>query len=149
VRVRAAVPGDAAAWARMRCALWPEDGDQAGEVARFFAGGLVEPLAVLVAEEGGALVGFAELSIRNIAESCVSGRVAYLEGWYVEPAHRRRGVGRALVLAAEEWGRAQGCPEFASDTQIDNEASAAAHLALGFAETDRIRCFRKELAKNW
>ena len=58
---------------------------------------------------------------------------------------RRHGVGRALVRAAEEWGRAQGCSEFASDTEIDNEDSAKAHAALGFEEVERIRCFRKSL----
>jgi hypothetical protein len=28
---------------------------------------------------------------------------------------------------------------------LDNEPSAAAHLALGFEETARIRCFKKVL----
>lgn len=146
MKIRPVTPQDAPEWARMRRALWPEDGDEvAAEVARFFAGELNEPLAVLVADEGHALAGFAELSIRNIAESCTSGRVGYLEGWYVDADKRRRGIGRALVAAAEDWARAQGCAEFASDTQIDNQASAAAHEALGFSEVDRIRCFRKPL----
>ena len=87
----------------------------------------------------------AELSIRSIVEGCSSGRVAYLEGWYVVPEARRRGVGRALVEAAEAWGREQGCTEFGSDTQLDNLDSAAAHRALGFTEVEQIRCFRKVL----
>lgn len=62
----------------------------------------------------------------------LSSQVAYVEGWFVVPEIRRRGLGRALVSAAEEWGRVQGCTEFASDTLPDNRASAAAHLALGF-----------------
>jgi aminoglycoside 6'-N-acetyltransferase I len=70
-------------------------------------------------------------------------RVAYLEGWYVVPESRRRGVGGALVSAAEEWAVAQGCAEFASDALIENDVSAAAHKALGFQETVQIRCFRK------
>ena len=89
---------------------------------------------------------FAELSIRNYAEDCVTDRVGYLEGWYVEPGARRKGVGRALVEAAERWARAQGCLEFGSDALIDNEISAAAHRALGFEETAQIRCFLKTLA---
>ncbi|MCA1828150.1 MAG: GNAT family N-acetyltransferase [Myxococcales bacterium] len=127
----------------MRLALWPDS--EPHEVDDFLAGRAREPLAVLVAEEGGSLLGFAELSIRNIAEGCTTGRVGYLEGWYVEPSARRRGIGRALVAAAEDWARAEGCSEFASDTEIDNEASAAAHAALGFEEVERIRCFRKVL----
>jgi aminoglycoside 6'-N-acetyltransferase I len=103
-------------------------------------------LATLVAlRSSGDVVGFAELSIRSYAEDCVTDHVAYLEGWYVVPEARRRGVGSALVRAAEEWARSQGCTEFASDALIDNEVSAAAHRALGFQETVQIRCFRKVL----
>jgi aminoglycoside 6'-N-acetyltransferase I len=139
--------GDAAAWLRMRHALWPDDADgHAGEIARFLAGALKMPLAVLIAEDArGAPIGFAELSIRAYAEDCATDRVAYLEGWYVEPGSRRHGVGRALVSAAEDWGRQQGCTEFASDAILENDVSAAAHRALGFEETVQIRCFKKRL----
>jgi aminoglycoside 6'-N-acetyltransferase I len=132
----------------MRAALWPEqvEGEHAVEIARYFAGELTMPLEVLLAvDEGGGATGFAELSIRSYAEAWITDRVAYLEGWYVEPHARRRGVGRALVEAAERWGRAQGCAEFGSDAVIDNEVSAAAHRSLGFEETVQIRCFRKAL----
>ena len=145
--VRPVRPDDFAAWLRMRHALWPdESGDHAREIEQFFAGRLREPLAVLFAvDDQDRPLGFAELNIRPYAEDCVTDRVAYLEGWYVEPAARRHGVGRALVAAAEDWGRAQGCTEFASDSLLDNDVSAAAHLALGFEETVQIRCFKKRL----
>ena len=132
----------------MRRALWPDDetDSHASETEAFLAGKLSMPLAVLIAHDAaGTPLGFAELSIRGYAEDCVTDRVAYLEGWYVIPEARRRGVGRALVAAAEQWGRAQGCTEFGSDALIDNESSAAAHRALGFVETVQIRCFRKQL----
>ena len=93
----------------------------------------------------GEVVGFCELSIRAYAEGCRSDRVGYLEGWYVAPGERRRGVGRELVAAAERWARDQGCAEFASDAAVDNTASSAAHLALGFSDAGVIRCFRKRL----
>ena len=146
--VRPVTPADAAVWLRLRRALWPEHGSDwhAGEIEQFFAGTLREPLQVLLAVgESGEALGFAELSIRPYADGCLTDRVAYLEGWYVVPEARRRGVGRALVAAAEDWGRAQGCSEFASDALIDNHTSAAAHTALGFEEIARIRCFRKDL----
>ena len=149
--VRAATPADAPQWLRLRVLLWPGEDDaekdeHAREVDQYFAGRLKEPLEVLLAEDAsGAIVGFAELSIRNYAEDCVTDRVAYLEGWYVVPEARRQGVGRALVLAAEEWGRGQGCTEFGSDALIDNHLSHLAHEALGFEETARIRTYRKSL----
>ena len=61
------------------------------------------------------------------------------------PNARGQDAGRALILAAEEWGRAQGCREFASDAEPDDEVSAAAHRALGFADVGLVRCFRKDL----
>ena len=147
MHVRRAAPDDRAAWLRMRRALWPEDGagTHADEIDQYFAGVLSMPLEVLLAVDRGEVVGFVELSIRPYAEDCVTDRVAYLEGWYVEPANRRRGIGRALVNAAEAWGRAQGCTEFGSDALIDNDVSAAAHLSLGFEETVQLRCFKKRL----
>jgi len=148
VKIRAARPDDAQVWCGMRHALWPEGSaeEHAGEIEEFFAGRAREPLAVLVAESiSGQLSGFAELSIRPYAEGCETDRVGFLEGWYVIPEARVQGVGRALVEAAEAWARDQGCTEFASDTEADNERSAAAHRALGFTEVALIRCFRKDL----
>jgi aminoglycoside 6'-N-acetyltransferase I len=148
VRVRAAVPGDAPAWARMRAALWPDaDADELlAETARHFAGGLRHLEHVLVAVDGdGAVVGFAELNLRPYAEGCTSDRVAFLEGWYVAPEWRRRGVGAALVATAEAWARGLGCTEFGSDAVHDNDTARRAHAALGFEEVEVIRCFRKRI----
>ena len=147
MQIRSATPREEADWLRMRHALWPEgSGDHVAEIERYFAGQLKEPLEVLLAfDDRGNAIGFAELSIRAYAEDCVTDRVAYLEGWYVDPSSRRAGVGRALVQAAEQWARAQGCTEFGSDALIDNDISLAAHLALGFEETVQLRCFRKAL----
>ena len=148
ITVRPAKPSDAAAWLRLRHALWPEgsEAEHREEIDRFFAGKTQEPLAVILAEDGtGWSVGLAELSIRAQAEGCRSDRVAYLEGWFVVPRARRRGVGRALIAAAAEWGRSQGCRELASDAEPDNDVSAVAHRAVGFTEVGLMRCFRKEL----
>jgi len=147
--IRTVTPDDKTSWLRMRDALWPDESrSHAGEIDRYLAGQLTMPLEVLIAvDDGGSAIGFAELSIRAYAEDCETDRVAYLEGWYVDPAWRRTGVGRALVVAAEQWARSQGCTEFGSDALLDNDVSAAAHLALGFEETVQLRCFRKSLQR--
>jgi aminoglycoside 6'-N-acetyltransferase I len=130
----------------MRQQLWPSPpGEHAEEIAGFFAGERHDPGEALLAVDGADTVGFVEVSIRSHAEGCRPGRVAYLEGWFVQPEWRARGVGAALVHAVEAWARVQGCRELASDTGIDNQASAAAHLALGFQEVERVVCFRKDL----
>jgi aminoglycoside 6'-N-acetyltransferase I len=147
MRIRHAEAADAAGWAELRHALWPDQSREEllAEAEAFFREPDSRLEAVLVAENGQGLVGFAELSLRAYAEDCSSSPVAFLEGWYVSPSARRQGIGRALVSSAEEWGREQGCTEFGSDTQWDNMASVAAHHALGFEDAGAIRCFRKAL----
>lgn len=132
----------------MRRALWPDESPQelTAEANAFFSGGATLLHAVLLAEgEDRTLLGFAELSLRSHAEGCTTTPVGFLEGWYVVPSARRRGVGRALVTAAEEWARAQGCREFGSNTELENTQSAAAHEALGFEDAGVLRNFRKPL----
>ena len=145
--IRAVRPDDAVDWERMREILWPSSpGEHTGEIAAFFGGDRRDPAEVFMAlDDDGRAVGFAEVSIRPYAEGCYSGRVAYLEGWYVEEGRRREGVGAALVAAVEDWGRAQGCTELASDAEVHNRASAAAHRSLGFTEVGTMVCFRKAL----
>jgi aminoglycoside 6'-N-acetyltransferase I len=148
LRIRHAERRDVPAWSRLRHALWPDQAPEElqDEAEAFFSQPDSRLSAVLVAEGAdGALAGFAELSLRPYAEDCRTSPVGFLEGWYVAPAFRRQGVGRALVQAAEAWAREQGCTEFGSDTQFDNQASIAAHRALGFDDAGAIRCFRKGL----
>jgi aminoglycoside 6'-N-acetyltransferase I len=144
--MRTVLPSDSDAWVALRCDLWP-DGSAAehqADIDRFFAGDRRDPAEVLIAWDEDTPVGFAELSIRNVVDGCDTGRVGYLEGWYVSPDDRRRGVGRALIQAALDWARRQGCSELGSDTEIDNDVGLAAHRALGFQETSRGH-FRKPL----
>jgi len=105
-----------------------------------------ETQLVLVADGAdGKLAGFLEASIRPFVEDCESENVGYLEGWYVDPEHRRRGLGRKLVSAAESWARSRGCTEMASDAELGNDMSLAAHTQLGYEETSRLVHLRKEL----
>jgi aminoglycoside 6'-N-acetyltransferase I len=104
------------------------------------------PLVVLVAEVDRTVIGFIEVGLRSHADGCdMRHAVGFIEGWYVDPAHRAQGVGRALMQAAEEWARAQGCHELGSDTWIDHESSQRAHEALGFEVVDRCVHYKKAL----
>ena len=143
--IRPARATDIDALARLRHALWPDgsEADHRRDLERFFAS--PESAANLVAEDESGLLGFAELSIRPYAEGCESGRVGFLEGWYVRPQARRRGIGRQLVAAGEQWARSVGCTEMGSDAEANNALGAAAHRALGFEDVGLIRCFRKDL----
>lgn len=149
-RIRPGVSADLDAVAAMFFALWPEGApeEHRAEAAAILAGAPVStlPLVVFVAEMEGRVVGCVEVGLRSHADGCDPALpVGFLEGWYVEPQHQRRGVGRALVEAAEDWARSRGCREMASDTWIDEEASQRAHTALGFEVVDRCVHFRKNL----
>jgi len=133
--------------AALRHALWPH-----GSISEHRAD-LTKTLAAperwisLVARAaGGAAVGFAEASVRHdYVNGCKTSPAGFLEGIYVEPGHRGAGVARQLVAAVETWTRQQGCTELASDAATGNHASHQMHLALGFAETQRVVYFRKLL----
>ena len=130
----------------MRLALWPQH--DAADHRRWMASWLTasDHLVLVVPREGSAgLSAFAEVGTRAYADGCESSPVAYLEGWYVDADMRRRGVGAALVAAAEAWARARGLTEFASDALLENDTSHRAHHALGFAEVERQVCYRKAL----
>jgi aminoglycoside 6'-N-acetyltransferase I len=150
VEVRRAVLSDAAAVAEMCALLWP-DGPAAEHRWEFEqktqsgrSGTL--PVAYFVAASERSLVGFVEVGLRSHAESCdPSLLVGYLEGWFVRPEMRKSGVGAALIRAAENWAREQGCREMASDAWVENEESQAAHHALGYEVVDRCVHFRKVL----
>ena len=147
MRVRLIGPGDIATWCELRRALWPDaaEGDLLREAEAHFAGAGALQAVFLGETASGEPLGMLELSLRSVAEGCRASPVAYVEGWYVVPKARRRGVGRGLMAAAEQWARERGYIEIASDAVIDNLISARAHLAIGFAEVERAIHFRKEL----
>ena len=148
VRIAPATAGDAGEWLELRLALWP--GDRREEFATEIAALLADPgdtITLIAHADTGETIGFAEAELRHdYVEGCKTSPVAFLEGIYVAPDHRRKGVAAALVRAVEGWGRQKGCTEFASDARIDNLGSHAMHLAIGFTETVRVVYFRKEIS---
>jgi GNAT superfamily N-acetyltransferase len=145
---------DRAEWTRMRAALWPESSAETHteEIAAFLTGNLtgwlagLHAVAVFVAVRPvGGLCGFLEASVRLMADGCATQPVGYIEGWYVDPDVRQKGVGGALVEAAEAWASLQGCREMASDARASNSISITAHRCLGFSEEAPSVRFRKWL----
>lgn len=136
---------DASEWLRMRMALFDESSieDEAKEIHRFLAcqPGSPSPnlhAAFVCPRSGDKLCGLIEVSIRPYADGCETTNVGYLEAWYVDEDSRGRGVGRALVLAAEVWASEQGCREMASDADLTNVDSQRAHVRLGYQEVGRV-----------
>lgn len=143
--IRFVEPDDKPDWLRMRITLWPDhsDNEHLAEMDEILADPM-QPVFV-VGRSNDKLGGFLEAGIRKYAEGCDTSPVGYIEGWYVDEDLREKGVGRALVVAAEDWARAQVLTEMASDTWLDNEVSIRAHIKLGYEEAARLVHFVKTL----
>jgi aminoglycoside 6'-N-acetyltransferase I len=111
----------------------------------FFHGGSPYIAAAFIAAVDGTPAGFIELNLRPYAEGCESSPVPHIEGWYVVDEARHKGVGRALMAAAEQWARDRGFTELTSDTTDAYPLSLRAHLANGFVEVERLIALRKKL----
>lgn len=136
---------DIADWLALRLALWPEDAAEARQAIEQSLSNTYG-YAAFLAHDSGAVMGFAEASLRHdYVNGCETSPVAFLEGIYVLPDWRRRGVARGLTEAVADWARANGCTEFASDALLDNGVSHAFHAAIGFEETERVVYFRRPL----
>jgi len=145
MQIRRLISSDDAEWYRMRLALWPHHVPE--ELRAEMDTMRSNPSwAIFVADRGnGRLGAFLELGQRSVADGCSSSPVAYIEGWFVDADLRRRGVGRALVQAAEEYAQSAGFREIASDCVLQNDTSLKAHLALGYIERNRLIHFHKSL----
>jgi aminoglycoside 6'-N-acetyltransferase I len=143
--IRRAMQADKPEWLRMRQALWPEHSAEDFAVQSIEILGDTSQAVFVFERPGGSLGGFVEAGTRKYAEGCQSSPVGYIEGWYVDEDLRGQGIGKLLVEAAEEWARARGLTEMASDTWLENETSIQAHLKMGYQEFERLVHFARKL----
>ncbi|HEY4202477.1 MAG TPA: GNAT family N-acetyltransferase [Devosiaceae bacterium] len=136
--------GDTAAWLRLRLALWPKH--TADEFRADIRDMLADDKTVAFgAFEGEELIAFAEAGERPWGDGFDTAPVGWLEGIYVSPAYRRKGVAAALVETVHDWARSRGYAELGSDTTLDNTVSIQRHAQWGFAVTERQIIFRRRL----
>lgn len=96
--------------------------------------------------ENGVPNGFIQLSLRtDYVEGAETSPTGYIEGIYVKPEYRRKGIARKLVAEGEKWFKAQGCRQVGSDIYIDNQTSYEFHTGIGFQEAGRLIAFIKNL----
>ena len=104
---------------------------------------------VFIAVADAGAVGFAQCGLRHdYVEGTASSPVGYLEGIFIKAEYRKRGLARGLLETCQKWAKEQGCTEFASDCELDNENSRKFHLKMGFVEANRIICFTKKLTDS-
>ena len=139
MRIRSAVPADAAAVLaiqreaaeeRWSIATQPEEVRGAEEEAARIAAWTPRTGTLLVAEAEGRVVGFVAVVRGGRASSAHVGDV----GLTVAASHRGRGVGRALMLAAEDWARKAGVERLTLTVFAHNERARRLYASLGYVE---------------
>jgi GNAT superfamily N-acetyltransferase len=144
ITYRKATYDDIVAVTDLLCKLYdmPQD-ELAAENEQHFAD---ESQAFFLAFDGGKPVGVSHGSIRReYVNGANDKRKGFLEGIYVLPEHRMKGIAAELVRTTERWAGRQGCREFASDCLLDNTESYRFHMRIGFKETERNIFFLKTL----
>lgn len=137
---------DTANWLELRKQLWPTTAEL--EHSKQMQQILNQPtkLVAFMAYCENIAIAFAEASLRyDYVAGCTSSPVVYLEGIYVIPQQRQQGIAKQLCAKVEQWGKAQGCNELASDVELANLLSQQVHQALGFQEVERVVCYYKKM----
>lgn len=95
-----------------------------------------------VAESGAGVVGCGHVFSVPILEA---GWVAQVAGLVVDETWQRRGVGRALMGAAEIWAAAQGCVSVYVRTNIVRSGAHAFYEGIGYRRAKTQYAYRKRL----
>ncbi len=99
--------------------------------------------SVLVAcDSGGMVMGWIHIYRVLRVES---DPFAELGGFVVSETHRRVGIGRRLLDAAEGWGRQQGMKKLRVRSRIERDDARAFYETLGFSTTKQQQVFDKSL----
>jgi len=97
---------------------------------------------VLVAvADGGRVAGAAVLSFLSTLEH--GGPAAWLDELFVEPAQRRRGIGRRLTEAALDAASAHGAVALDLEVEEGHEAAERLYRGMGFRRHRRVRWARR------
>jgi len=110
------------------------------ELARFVA----DPNSkTWVAEADKEIVGFV---IANRHPTMLLGHIITID---VVESWRRRGVGAALIDAAEAWARRQSLILVSLETAVDNLAAQAFYKACGYAKYEKLDHYYADGAAAW
>ena len=92
-------------------------------------------MIVLVAERGGELVGYAFAGMEGSDYMALRGPAGVLHDLVVDPAHRRQGIGTALLEAALDALGKLGAPRVLLFTADKNHGAQAMFDRAGFRRT--------------
>jgi L-amino acid N-acyltransferase len=91
---------------------------------------------VIVAEEGGTVVGWGALSPYNLRCGYAG---AVENSVYIHKDHHRKGLGRALLVELIRLGKAAGLHTIIGGISMEQAASIALHEKLGFKNVAHLK----------
>jgi GNAT superfamily N-acetyltransferase len=97
---------------------------------------------VLVAEDGGWLVGLCHVYARPALDKPPE---AVVQALVVDGASRGRGVGRAMMAAAEGWAAERGFRSVALASNVVRAEAHAFYEGIGYRREATSHLFRKEI----
>ena len=109
------------------CGLIRPQNDPRKDIARKLR---VNPEWLLVGENAGRIVA--------AVMAGYEGHRGWINYLAVDPAHRRAGLGRAMMAAAERLLRAAGCPKINLQVRTSNRDVIAFYQRIGFAVDDVV-----------
>ncbi|HKP93072.1 MAG TPA: GNAT family N-acetyltransferase [Chthoniobacterales bacterium] len=102
----------------------------------------MENHTVLVAEVSGEVVGWLHGAEQ---EALAVGTLGEVWGLVVAAEQRGRGVGRRLMAAVEEWGRARGLAQISLRSNVIRPESHAFYERIGYTRYKTQHAYRKRL----
>ena len=96
----------------------------------------------IVAEADGRLLGWVHVELADYVDSETYAQIA---GLVVDRAHRRQGIGAALMAEAEAWARQQGSPLMRLRSSATRTPAHRFYEGLGYANVKTQYSFVKPL----
>ena len=119
--------------AELACQLWPSHSRE--ELHATLQDAISDGGAVLLALEGERPVGFAQCALRrDYVEGSSTSPVGYLEGIFVLPEHRRRGVASALIDEMISRAAALELAFLSLEVRASNSPAIALYRGKGFVD---------------
>jgi GNAT superfamily N-acetyltransferase len=143
VQIRVARPPDSAEVARLSCELgYPASAEEmAPRLDRLLALG-DDHCVIVAAADSTRLLGWIHVGRRDLLE--VEPRAEIL-GLVVDATARTRGIGRALVTAAEKWASEHGFAEMVVRSAITRQESHPFYERIGYRRTKSQHVYLKQI----
>jgi ribosomal protein S18 acetylase RimI-like enzyme len=97
---------------------------------------------ILVAEAVGRVIGMCTGQL--VVSTAEGGPAVVVEDMVVDPAHRRRGVGRSLMKAMAGWAEEQGATRLQLLADKNNPLALAFYERIGW-QTTALICLRQHI----